>query len=133
MEKEQEIVNEAIKRNRSLYRVAKLCDVTYSTAHKWKKGTAQPRSKNLLRLIELAGKTVASVAITCLMLGQVPETNAAGKTLKNNVLSIHYTKYMVREHAFCVSLSTLEYAIAPQPPARTHHAQALANAHAGSA
>ncbi|HTE16021.1 MAG TPA: hypothetical protein VK642_13170 [Burkholderiales bacterium] len=89
MQNEQEIVAEATKKAGSLYRVAKILGVNYSTAHAWKKGTATPRSKHLLRLIQLAGKTLAVMGFVTFIV-TTPEKSYANTVGYNSNSPIIY-------------------------------------------
>jgi len=68
MTSDKDILDAAIKKHRTLYRVAKLMGVHYHTAHAWKKGTAHPQARNLIKLIELAGKSIVAIVMVMTML-----------------------------------------------------------------
>lgn len=94
----REIVAAAIKRHGSLYKVAKILGVDYSTAHDWKTGKAEPRTKNLLRLIALAGKKIHVIAlgvVTLLALQLSPQIAKANPFEINTVTS--HTSYTLCE------------------------------------
>lgn len=63
-EETSKIAKKAIRRNRSGYRVAQLMDVKPDTVYAWRDGKTSPQGRHLMRLIELAGKSLAVAAMT---------------------------------------------------------------------
>lgn len=57
------------------YRLSKVLKVAPDTVYDWKHGRRMPTGKNLLRLLEIAGKIAAAVALTLAAL--LPTTQEA--------------------------------------------------------
>ena len=82
--------------------MAKLCGVAYHTAHRWKTGASSPRGGNLLKLIDLAGKSVKLLAGLALLLASAlpfekDATAGTGEVRPEFNRSIHYTQYHIFE------------------------------------
>jgi len=88
----QEILAAAVKKNRSLYRVAQLCDVAYTTAHRWKKGKAEPQGRHLIKVMKLAGKSFLFVILTSTITNWTASDARADVRPGVNT-SIHYTQF----------------------------------------
>jgi len=98
MSEMQRILAAAVHHNRSLYHVAQLCHVAYSTAHRWKKGQAAPQGRNLLKLIKLGTKSLLLLLLTAgAFFFRADEARADVRPAFDR--SIHYTKWRNRLRA----------------------------------
>ncbi len=79
------------------YKLAKVLGVKPDTVYAWRDGKTMPNAKHLLRLIELAGKTIAGVAtISALLLLGFGDQNASAANRVAFDRATHYAQLLTR-------------------------------------
>lgn len=76
----REITARALERQKTVYRLAKVMGVRWQTVHDWKTGKRIPRGNNLLKLLEISGKSLAVLLITSCLFAANPNPSYAAST-----------------------------------------------------
>lgn len=89
----KDITKKALEQQGSVYRLAKTLNVQWKTVNDWKTGKRMPQGNNLLKLLEIAGKSLAVVLlVSCLFAANSVPSYAANHT--------HAEKYLNRSQVF---------------------------------
>lgn len=92
----KEITAKAIQQEKTVYQLAKVMGVRWQTVHDWKTGKRVPRGNNLLKLLEISGKSLAVLLIaSCLFAANISPSYAASPETYYSVneLQDNYVKY----------------------------------------
>lgn len=84
----QEITQAALKKVGTTYALAKLVGVRWQTAQRWRDGVTEPRGKNLLKLLELAGKSLSILVCVSLLFAATSTPSHAAQSSSYKLLYI---------------------------------------------